>query len=492
MLFGISGLVVALSGWVLAILARLAWSLTISVPRNAFGICTGYKKGDGEQLTNWLSERIDKLAGVTPKDGPLLFGQLWSGTTRPALDPPVSKRSVDLRMVATCLNLAKPYELPFSSGELYYDEKEWERLFPADVIASLRKQRPPVGDLDARRLASRKARAAAAKAHSPSLRRLPEAPFLPVVVATRMSLSFPLLISAVPLWAIDYAPYVPPRRRWWQHPASPVDPTKPRFQKLWFTDGGLSSNFPIHMFDSPLPQRPTLAINLGRLNPDLGEPSLNPHENVRFARTNSDQILTPYSPIPHFGLGAVAGFAGAALGTARDWRDNSHLTVPGYRDRIVQVLQSASEGGLNLFMTKEKITLLADRGQTAAADLVDQFTEKRYPTPAPDGTRRSTATGWENHRWLRYRTLVNGLADFARGFDDGLVIRNDAGEVVEGRPSSTSGSYPLTAAERALASRIEQQILEAAEAVRRVRESTVAHMQSSPHPATVIRRVPEV
>lgn len=60
---------------------------------------------------------------------------------------------------------------------------------------------------------------------------------LPVLVATRMSLSFPALIAAVPLAA------------------------------AWFTDGGLCANLPVHFFDTALPRRPTFALNLGPFPP---------------------------------------------------------------------------------------------------------------------------------------------------------------------------------------------------------------------------------
>src|SRR4029077_18073794 len=69
---------------------------------------------------------------------------------------------------------------------------------------------------------------------------------LPVVVAARMSLSFPVLFSAVPLWAIDYSP----KRK------------KRRVRRCRFSDGGICSNFPIHLFDAAIPKWPTFGISL--------------------------------------------------------------------------------------------------------------------------------------------------------------------------------------------------------------------------------------
>ena len=73
----------------------------------------------------------------------------------------------------------------------------------------------------------------------PELRRFPGAE-LPVLVATRMSLSFPGLLAAVPLWTVQ--------------DGKPV--------RHWVSDGGISSNFPVHLFDAWVPGRPTFGLNL--------------------------------------------------------------------------------------------------------------------------------------------------------------------------------------------------------------------------------------
>ena len=74
-------------------------------------------------------------------------------------------------------------------------------------------------------------------------------------------------------------------------------------------------------------------------------------------------------PIPAKGFGAVGGFASAAFSTARNWHDSSHLDFPGFRDRIVQVLQTKDEGGLNLYMDGTTIEGLApDGGPTHGFD----------------------------------------------------------------------------------------------------------------------------
>ena len=74
---------------------------------------------------------------------------------------------------------------------------------------------------------------------------------MPIVVAARLSLSYPLLFSAVPLWAIDYEPEEGERE----------------LKRCLFTDGGVSSNFPIHLFDAAMPRWPTFGMWLDRRDP---------------------------------------------------------------------------------------------------------------------------------------------------------------------------------------------------------------------------------
>ena len=74
----------------------------------------------------------------------------------------------------------------------------------------------------------------------------PEA--LPLVVMARMSLELPGLIAAVPLYAVD------------RNGDQAV-------VRHLFSDGGISSNFPMHFFDALLPSRPTFGINRRQPHP---------------------------------------------------------------------------------------------------------------------------------------------------------------------------------------------------------------------------------
>ncbi len=182
-----------------ALLIAVVRGLANDVPDNAFGICTGLTTPGGAEdagpaLTEWLSAKINKAAGLPDGAPPLTFGQLWTADQRGdgdrtkmiieavAPDTEPRHRSIDLRMMTTCLSEARPYELPFSSSRFFYDRDEWRRIFPADVMAALDAAATPrtPADVDPR---SWQADHDQALRHSPGLRRLPAAEDLPVVVA---------------------------------------------------------------------------------------------------------------------------------------------------------------------------------------------------------------------------------------------------------------------------------------------------------------------
>ena len=455
----IAVVVLAPLGWLVAMLLSVAKLVTTTLPENLFGICSG-TSGDLEKpgLTEWLAEQIDLCAGITPRDRPLTFGQLWEGPAgaRKKDDDPW----VDLRMVSTCLSWARPVEMPFSASLYFYDPVAWAKLFPPYVMEALRTA-PMARPDKPSDLARWKASERAAFEHSPLLARLPDAQHLPIIVSTRLSLSFPLLISAVPLWS--------PTRRPGQ------DFT---FEQLWFTDGGLCNNFPVQLFDAALPTRPTFAINLGKFSEGAAPDPHDQTKNIEYATTNYP-LLPPYRFIPSSGLGAIAAFAGAAVDTARNSQDNLHLGIPGYRDRVVLVRQTSNEGGLNLRMDPDVVDTLAERGRVAARELAAQFDGLRYPL------RKPMRSGWDNHRWVRYRALISGMPAFLSSYQHGYE------QLKLG--SGTMPSYPVTAKSRALAKQISQHLIAAADLIRE-HEATqeLADLESEPRPLAPVRRVPQI
>src|SRR5690349_20252806 len=116
--------------------------------------------------------------------------------------------------MTTNLTAVRGFRLPFDGADdWYFDPDEFAKLFPQEVVDWM--VRP-----DAKKIGDKVA--------------LPVADEFPVVVAARMSLSFPVLLSAIPLYA-DRG-------------------KKGTLTKCWFSDGGLVSNFPVHFFDSPVPR----------------------------------------------------------------------------------------------------------------------------------------------------------------------------------------------------------------------------------------------
>ena len=155
-------------------------------------------------------------------------------------------------------------------------------------------------------------------------------------------------------------------------------------EELWFSDGGITSNFPIHLFDSPLPLWPTIGINLG------GHPNGHQHQDV-WLPTDSQARTSPPTPQK----GSMFGFAAAIVSTARGWADTSQTFMPAFRGRVAWVRQRKSEGGTNLFMTKQTIASLALRGAVAGARLARRFGSDAH---------------WERHQWLRLRVAMGNLA----------------------------------------------------------------------------------
>jgi hypothetical protein len=200
-----------------------------------------------------------------------------------------------------------------------------------------------------------------------------------------MSLSFPILISAVPLYTFDTS--------------------SRKIKRCLFSDGGISSNFPIHFFDAPVPARPTFGITLSSSTDNL------PASMVTLCDCNRPSEDEDWN---HFDdhWWRLGGFLGAIVTTMKDWRDQTQARVPGYRDRIATIHLHRDEGGLNLKMPSPVVTALSDRGAIAGTRL-----RQRFNPAAGDGS----VLNWENQRWIRYRSfmavLEAMLARFKRGYE---------------------------------------------------------------------------
>src|SRR5712672_42545 len=321
------GLLLALTGLVAGVVWRMVKAANTDLVGSDFGLCPGvrqpYSSRDG--FTDWLARLIDEAAG-NETGRPLTFGDLAA--------PPDGRPAIQLAMMTTSLMAKRPYTLPMPEDHLFVFEKsEWDRIFPERVMAFLTTQcdrfTPPAGE-------------AGEYYHFPDPARLP------LIVGARMSLSFPLLISAVPLWRRDFTLLEEAERN--------------KLRRCLFSDGGLSSNFPIHFFDRLLPNTPTFAISLD----DYDE------------KRNRDDVWLPSSSgsgsqLPVQAFDGIGGFLMRLLMSAKDWQDNLQSTLPGYRERIAHVVLKPDEGGLNLAMDEATIRKLVNCGEQAGETLRDEF-----------------------------------------------------------------------------------------------------------------------
>jgi Patatin-like phospholipase len=334
-------------GVVVAVACSLYIRVLKDLPENNFGLCSGMSTpgSDPPALTEFLTTEFNQIANQS-SGGPLTFGDL-------------KRQGIELKMLTTDLSSGTQDQLPFSGSIWGFCPTEFADLFPDTVVRWLKDHSPdPAGSPEREQLR--------AEGKWP----LPAAEDLPVIVGVRMSLSFPGLLSTVPLYAIDHT--------------SPADPETGLHRIVChrFSDGGITSNFPLHFFDAAVPRWPTFGIDLvevDHLSPD-------PACNVSMSARKNDGVLS--RPVE---IKTVGKFVGALLNTMQNWADNMQALVPGYRDRIVAVEHTKVEGGMNLDMPPGIVTDLAERGQYAGL--------------------RTDRFNFTNHRWVRFRSLLQTLKD---------------------------------------------------------------------------------
>lgn len=402
---------------------------------NGFGICSGTAPGDPEAptLSLWLADVIDKIANGIAIDRPesivtgrpLTMGDLWCADLSDAtglleeearrrwLDP--IARSVNLEVMTTSLTQSRPYRIPFDQDVLYFDPADLVRVLPERVVRWM-VEHPGT------RPAELLARIPAGTVP------LPDPWNFPVVLAARMSLSFPILLSAVRLKTVDFT-----------RPENQGSSGILTVEDVWFSDGGISSNFPIHFFDRPLPRWPTFGLDLAPFHRDFPR---DPDEtkNVFLPRTNRGRISERITVIS--GLGE---FARSLLESLQAWMDGLNSHAPGFRDRIVRVYLDPDEGGLNLRMPSARISRLAARGYCAGLELVEAFT--------------AGGDGWENHVNVRFRTAFAAIERWIAE----LVVpfrTSDYREILE--HPERSPAYELTPEQALLAREMARRIEELA------------------------------
>ncbi|HEX8508160.1 MAG TPA: hypothetical protein VF635_01495 [Propionibacteriaceae bacterium] len=447
---------------VLATGVWVGWRTVRALRGNGFGLTNGHTtdgKGSVPPLTDWMVSAIDETAGLI--DGPLTFGQLWGPEAvqvhrrlwaRQQTEERLTSYDwrkfdpeVDLKVMTTNLTLRKPYEFPFSSEEFLYCPRCWEAYFPELVMEHLDRTAPdPAAERIIGSGRSEQRVSLICPSHPGQLvRPLPAAPDMPVVVAARLSLSFPGLISAVPMVYIDYS----------------RGPGRRNLVTCWFSDGGIASNFPMHFFDTPWPRRPTFGLNLDKRHPDYPEQMV-----WRPQRTHSGVFPRSHEPISMF------GFLSAVMRTMQNWVDASQITMPGFRDRVTELRTGEGEGGLNLRMTEDLITTLAERGSEAALEFAD------FDLPG--------------HQWVRYRATMNALSenlDAVRTRWPTLGEEEGYDHLIK-RLAATEGDYHLGSAEARIDARATARLMAVAASWEKAGYPATA--PRVPTPPTRLRQMP--
>ncbi len=339
--------------------------------RSFFGLCPGHCEHAPANaplaLTDWLNATINNLAGREATAPPLTFREL-ADHREDGQD-----YSIDLRMVTTNLSQESPYVLPFTANTFLFKASDMQALFPQNVVDHLIEHAHTIPAISLEQL--------------PGYYWLPKEGDLPIVVATRMSLSFPLLISAVPLYSVRRVAF----RRHVEGQSLVL--TTDDLQQNWFSDGGICSNFPIHFFDAWLPTRPTFGINLVSLDSEMFERQNKQWISTEFQSILSldrpdqeqtdplagkrselrrriehavhmpraDQLLTPQWKE----VNDLLTFIRAVFGSAQNYRDTQQSILPSYRERIVQINFARGEGGLNLAMKPQTIEAIQNKGRRA-------------------------------------------------------------------------------------------------------------------------------
>ncbi len=391
-----------------------------------FALCTGMppannsavaKEYEGyEALTPWLHEKIQKAANL-PMDKPLTFGDLWDAKgfppawMAPALTEksgPELKKSINLQLITTNLTHGRPYILPFDQKDtkVFFKLNELKPFFPESILKvfeSTQLCKPARGDA--------------------SIRELPPPQHLPVLFAARLSLSFPGLLSAIPLYMID----------------DELDSKeKPKLERCWFSDGGISSNFPIHFFDGFLPVWPTFGFMLGETRKHK------PHDYVDMPSSNKEgkEIWNRFNDKKSFER--LMGFHTAILNAARNWNDNTLAGMPGVRERVVHIyLDPKKEGGLNLNMEEATIDKLVGRGAEAAQEIIERYINCRP-------TEKGVKMDFDNHAWIRLNTFVDMISarmpELARALSAAQPVINYR-NLINNADRLPPEQYPLNAAD---------------------------------------------
>jgi predicted acylesterase/phospholipase RssA len=368
----------------------LALARTLGDRDAGFGLCPGTTQ-DGferEALSDWLHEHIQRCAGRTTKDAPLTFADLKAAED--------DSLSVLLQLMTTDVSAGRPVRLPLpDENPFYFDVAELGEVVPASVAEWMRKKAGPAIPLGERKVY---------KAPGESM---------PVLLATRMSLAVPGLLASVPFY----------ERR---------EDAEPEWVEHWFSDGAVTSNFPVHFFDALLPGHPTFGLDLmGAPDPALAE-AIEKADDPTLRAVYLPAGPAAPEPLRWAGIDGFGTFLAQVLDTGLNWRDTMQMEMPGFRERVCHIRLDETEGGLNLSMKADAVQGLMKRGAYAG----ESFSRFSFPL----------------HRFTRYLTLMQMLEVELKGARERFGYDRESGDDprwFRDRLSATAGdgAYPWQTAQ---------------------------------------------
>ena len=213
---------------------------------------------------------------------------------------------IDLRIAATNLSTGRAEITPDLGRGYSFRPTEWARQFPEPVAAQL-----TVG-------------------RGEDILPIPPTKELPVLVALRMSMACPGLMEATPAVGRGGA-------------------------RVWFSDGGLTTNFPFEVFERD--PRPTFALDLDTIHPGQAtEPRV--------------RTFDPAIDDPPPNLTNLRGFVWGLLVALREGHLRTAARRPERTAHIYQARLRPDEGGMKLDMTATEAVVLIQHGADLGALVV--------------------------------------------------------------------------------------------------------------------------
>ena len=119
----------AVTAGLLGVAAQGAIQAARVLPRQGYGLCPGFDPRSSDPKTpplcSWLTELLDRLAGISGRPEPLTFGDL-------------AKKGIEVFVMTTNLTHGRPCRIPFVEAfedDFFFKEAEFAELFPARVVS---------------------------------------------------------------------------------------------------------------------------------------------------------------------------------------------------------------------------------------------------------------------------------------------------------------------------------------------------------------------